>query len=518
MADFHSQSFYIDVLAEDGEWTFQYAGKEYSMTIDTERELIKKLLVDFTYNQCVSIVNRWEPNLDKDPFLRFFLFKHLPEPDISQYKLIATDSTPWQFDYKSELYLMNYKTEMNLIKLVSLYYNSNFEYGKGAIKSFLIKSISIWDPKLANSHFIGFFHNTHLLSNKNKQADQLQLNNKKKSINNKLWIGLGAAIITSLAFILIKNCSDRPKIDSSEHLNESFSSSNQPDVLGLQYGDTIVTNKGNVVRFFGFDNSNYIFETDVLLSQSEITTLIEKYNLDPGNRYQLTFKHGEIMATYGYVENGVLKLDEDSPKSKDYLEQYIIDSDTEDVKEFIDQVYETVQKDWVKETAIGCFKDAADKLEDYRIKYGNTESYKQLKQHFYNCQKSRLGRIYAKAIDDGGKTVAQEMEELQAVENEKERKEQEKIRKEKRDIVSSDGNKYYMPSKQPACYTEKDLLELAALIVAQDQEGVANMIMAGKVVKVGPGPCRMIEKKKAWCQIRIDGQLVWVNGEDVRTR
>lgn len=174
--------------------------------------------------------------------------------------------------------------------------------------------------------------------------------------------------------------------------NQVVESAPEKPKKSIETGKTYNSNQGNRMIYYGYDGFNYVIETDVKLSQSEVSAFMEEYSIPSSYRLNLTFQKGELLATYAYVENGVVKYDNDGPPSKKGLKKYIYQTDIDDAHQKLDEI-PAVKSQYDYPYVIACFENSAQDLEDIKEKYGNTAEYRTLKNKFYKKQRMLLGRV-----------------------------------------------------------------------------------------------------------------------------
>lgn len=410
----------------------------------------------------------------------------------------------WEFTYKKRKYSMPIGIERQLISATIV--NRNATSAKNILKN--------WKhEELANDDFIRFFTDVHIPNHRNEKT--IEPKAKKKSTKIGLIVGLSLLALIVILIFCLRNCNGRSNRDIVNNQNNYNNTATQSTIPyqtqndGINYGDSMITNKGNVIRFYGHDGTNYILETDVKLTQNELTALFDSLSINPANRFQLTFQHGELFATYAYVESGIIKFSDDAPKSKADVQSYVARSEYEDVRDFINNAYDCVpriENDWDREAVVGSFKDAADRLEEYRVRFGNNSQYKQLKQYFYQRLRAKLGRTSVKTIDDGGKTVAQEIQEQQS-----------KSQVQNSNAYSNEGD-YYITKEQGACYTKEDLDRFLELALAKDYDGINRMISQGRIVVVGPEPCVMLDRGILTSKVKVRGKVLYMDSDHIKKR
>lgn len=538
----------VNVLAKSGtkyykEWEFTYNNHQYLMPEGTERQLIIAVIYRKNYASAKNILINWKhPELASFAFMKFFEEMHLNPHFISdsnnnqmnskgdeqvpakRLNFIEKDgydaSDDWNFTFNNRVYNMPIDIERQLFQAIIIN------------KSLLVAEFVLnkWNHKELSSYaFMQFFEDTHMpeasVHCDTIETDTVKTGNthskkkQKRRVELVIAMWLSIALIIFLIFCSVKSCSksDETSIEGTVQNSNNYNTQQSyeqpvPQEEGIQYGDSLITNKGNTLRYYGYDVVNFVFETDVRITQEEFDDLVIRYNLNTSARFQLTFQKGELFATYAYVDSGKINYSPDAPKSKEDVKTHVEKCDYEDVKEFIDRAYEMAPKiksDWDEKAAVGCFRDAADRLEEYRVKYGVTSRYKTLKQYFYQRQKSKLGRTYAKTIDDGAITIAQEMAEQRIAEQRKEQQER---------IVNADGHEYYLPKQTVACYTKEDLKLFNELCYAGDEDGYNQMVYSGRAVLVGPGPCAMLDRGFTVTKIRINGKILYLDSSDVKSK
>ena len=258
-----------------------------------------------------------------------------------------------------------------------------------------------------------------LQKEKARNAEELR---SKNSSNSGCMVSLLIVIIASFAVSCFISCQEKKTNDSStignaepntevettaispiqtltsdtihveQGLNQNVESIPEEPKKSLETGKTYKSNQGNRMIYYGYDGFNYVIETDVKLSQNEVSAFMEEYNIPSSYRLNLTFQKGELLATYAYVENGVVKYDNDGPPSKKGLKKYIYQTDIDDAHQKLDEI-PAIKSQYDYSYVFACFENSAQDLEDIKKKYGNTTEYRALKNKFYKKQQRLLGRV-----------------------------------------------------------------------------------------------------------------------------
>ena len=74
---------------------------------------------------------------------------------------------------------------------------------------------------------------------------------------------------------------------------------------------------------------------------------------------------------------------------------------------------------------------------------------------------------------------------------------------------------WYIKRQVGACPTKEDLKLFTQFAVKNDTESISAMILLGRIVVVGPGPCKMIKLGILTSYIEYKGQKLYIDTEEL---
>lgn len=77
---------------------------------------------------------------------------------------------------------------------------------------------------------------------------------------------------------------------------------------------------------------------------------------------------------------------------------------------------------------------------------------------------------------------------------------------------------WYLPKEVGGTFTKEDEEVFTKLAARNDLEGIDQMIFERRLIPVGPGPCKMLDRGFLVSYIEYNGNKVYVSTEDVKQR
>ncbi len=86
-----------------------------------------------------------------------------------------------------------------------------------------------------------------------------------------------------------------------------------------------------------------------------------------------------------------------------------------------------------------------------------------------------------------------------------------------KEVQQQRGVQYYLTQECFACYTKEDLKYLTKLAVRNDKKEIDRMWYAGKIVIIGPGPCKVLDRGILVSLVEFRGKRVYIENDFITT-
>lgn len=77
---------------------------------------------------------------------------------------------------------------------------------------------------------------------------------------------------------------------------------------------------------------------------------------------------------------------------------------------------------------------------------------------------------------------------------------------------------WYVKQQVGGCFTQADSKQFTHYAIQNDVDAIDEMLRTGRVVAIGPGPCKMIEQGFIESLIEYDGMQLYVSTDDLTRR